>query len=449
MRATTGGRDIVGSDGFTYFTSLYGKWQRGGTTSDLNVTTKCDVTIAVDSTFMLPGTSTPMLWVSKLFARSQVQVTTCTIDLAAPTVIIGSIIVFIGRCTAPSITSTSLVLSCWDETYVLSEPWPRRVICAGCPFTLFDLQCRLNRDNFGVQCVVGSGSTQTNLALVNPNALAQSNGFDLAPWILTNANAIAHSATAPDGTNNAYALQRVATNGTEASVTQVCGAIIAGTNLNHSVHAKAGSAGALLSLRIIYADAATPTGVVTFNPATGAITFTGTTFTGKASITALANGWYRCSIHAAAISSPAANRVDIDCTTSTIGGLGGVAGDFIYIWGEQLEGGTAPTTYVTTTTAANQLGSVGNNALPYSRGYIVPTSGQAKGWNITVTLQSDTSHLALQPFPLPIVPGDSFTLYPGCDGTKAVCVGTFNNLANNGSFPNVPGPNSAVNATGA
>lgn len=450
IRATSHNVDLVNpADGFTYYHAKYGYWNRGDIPIEPNVINTCDVTVTADSTIMFPGTSVPMLRVAKLFSRSRVTITTCTIDLQDAYTIIGSVVVFVGRVSAPSMVSTSATLKCSEETYLLAEPWPRRVICAGCPFTLFDAQCALIKDNFAVQCIVGSGSTQTNLALVNPNMLLWSDKFDKSPWVLTNAVLGAHGLISPDGVNNGYVLQRVATNGTEASVTQTLGVLAAGTNLDHAVYAHAGSTGALLALRIIYADATAPTGVVTFDLVAGTIVFTGTTFTAKASITALPGGWYRCAIHAASITTPAANRVDIDVTTSTIGGLGGVAGDFIYIWGAQLEQGTAPTTYATTTTAALVLGSVGTAALPYTKGYIVPTSGQATGWPIMVTLQGDTSHLNIQPFPLPIAVGDTFTMYPGCDGTKAVCIGTFNNLANNGSFPSVPGPSSAVSAVGS
>lgn len=34
---------------------------------------------------------------------------------------------------------------------------------------------------------------------------------------------------------------------------------------------------------------------------------------------------------------------------------------------------------------------------------------------------------------------DEITLYPGCDGTRAMCDGRFNNLLNHGGFPHMPG----------
>lgn len=97
-----------------------------------------------------------------------------------------------------------------------------------------------------------------------------------------------------------------------------------------------------------------------------------------------------------------------------------------------------------TSLVVSALGSVGTDSLPYAKGYIVPTSGEAQGWNIGVPTQPDSTHLSLAPFDLPIAVGDTFTLYPGCNGTQDACTNKFNNVVNFGGFPYVPGPQSSV-----
>src|SRR6185312_11667690 len=101
-----------------------------------------------------------------------------------------------------------------------------------------------------------------------------------------------------------------------------------------------------------------------------------------------------------------------------------------------LASGTTPTNIV----VSSALGSIGNDSLPYSRGFFVPSSGEAAGWPITVNKQIDTTHLELAPFALSVAPGDTGTLYPGCDGQQATCEFKFSNKQNFGGFPNVPGP---------
>ncbi len=48
------------------------------------------------------------------------------------------------------------------------------------------------------------------------------------------------------------------------------------------------------------------------------------------------------------------------------------------------------------------------------------------------------------PLQSPPAPGDTFTVYQGCDHTPGACAGKFNNLANFRGFPYVPPPQMAV-----
>jgi hypothetical protein len=269
IRMTNHQQDLKVS-GNTYYSTKYGKWQRDSITSELNTVTEIDLSLTASTDILFPGTSKPMLWVSKLFARSTVQIVTASLALPttqapldAPAAVVASKTVFIGQITIPSLTSTQATFKCSDFGYLGLKPWPLRVIQAGCPYTLFDRGCTLSPSSFAVSCTVASGSTQTNIVV------------------------------------------------------------------------------------------------------------------------------------------------------------------------------------------SSALGSVGTDTLPYSRGYIVPTSGEATGWKITVNKQIDSTHLELAPFELSIAIGNTFTLHPGCDGLQATCEFKFGNKTNFGGLPNVPGPPSAINATGS
>lgn len=446
IRATNHNVNIIGPDGFTYFSSLYGKWERGGVTFERNALSSCDVTVTADTTVLFPGTATPMLWVSKLFARASVTITTCTIDIAAPTVIIGSVVVFVGRVSAPSMTSTQATLHCADETYLLAEPWPRRVICAGCPFTLFDAQCGLNRNSFAITCAVGAGSTQTNLILgQNKNRILWSQDLSNPAWT-SSVTVTTNTAVAPDGTTTADTL-----NDTSAAAFQSSQQIItiaADTkSWTFSVHVlkttvATNTFGVNVQLTGGSVITATPRLNTNSGIATGATVVDAGlywrligTVTNDGTNTGLAVNAFP----ATGVNSGSNPGADVVTATGTA-----------VVWGAQLEQSATATVYVSTTVVTTvSLGSVGTDTLPYSKGYIVPTSGQAVGWPIMVTLQADATHLNIQPFPLPIVAGDGFTLYPGCNGTLAACEFKFNNRANMGGFPQIPGPPGALSATGA
>lgn len=84
----------------------------------------------------------------------------------------------------------------------------------------------------------------------------------------------------------------------------------------------------------------------------------------------------------------------------------------------------------------------------YALGVVTFTSGANAGFSRTVKIHTKAGSISTFTLlsPLPAVPaqGDTFTIYPGCDKTKATCQAKFNNLANFRGYPYVPVNETAV-----
>jgi len=169
LRATSHQNDLVVA-GTTYYATKNGKWERGSTTQERNAVNEMELMLQCDESILFPNSvSTPMFQRAKLFARSQVKVTVAYMDLSE--VIQGTQVVFNGVITIPSQESARVTFKCSDYGYLLQAAWPLRVICAGCPFTVFDSNCGLNRASFKVSKTVLAGSTQTSLVVSSISAL--------------------------------------------------------------------------------------------------------------------------------------------------------------------------------------------------------------------------------------------------------------------------------------
>jgi hypothetical protein len=180
---------------------------------------------------------------------------------------------------------------------------------------------------------VGSnGLIQNTPASVNLLTFTQQ--FDNAVWTKDRVTIAANASTAPDGTNTADSVIAT-TSSTNQSVYRFL-TVPTGT-FTLSVFAKANGVN---WLKLFKYDAA-PGGAAWFNLSAGTV---GTVAAGyTAAITAVGNGWYRCSITASYSSGtiyPLMGPVDADnsnALTSTTSG--------IYVWGAQLELGSTATTY--------------------------------------------------------------------------------------------------------
>jgi uncharacterized phage protein (TIGR02218 family) len=74
----------------------------------------------------------------------------------------------------------------------------------------------------------------------------------------------------------------------------------------------------------------------------------------------------------------------------------------------------------------------------FDQGVIAFTTGANAGYSRTVRSYIPGLITPSAAFPNPIIPGDTFTIRPGCDKSQATCSGKFNNLIRFRGFPYVP-----------
>ncbi len=80
----------------------------------------------------------------------------------------------------------------------------------------------------------------------------------------------------------------------------------------------------------------------------------------------------------------------------------------------------------------------------FDLGTITMTSGANNGISRSVKQQLATSIAVLNPWPLPVVAGDTFSIVPGCDGTQSTCTTKFSNLVHFRGQPYIPQAETAL-----
>tara|TARA_R100000406_G_scaffold56070_1_gene38423 strand:- start:11 stop:1573 length:1563 start_codon:yes stop_codon:yes gene_type:complete len=202
------------------------------------------------------------------------------------------------------------------------------------------------------------------------NVLTESEDF--SGYSKTQTAIFSNEGTAPDGTNNATKLVEAA--GSSFHIIKEVSAFsyTSGDTYTHSAFLKAGTVSVMqLSLP---GGAFGSNGFANFDLANGVLGTVGSSAT--ASIEGFGNGWFRCVVTATATatSSEARGTIIFTNNSTTAGRLPTYAGDtanHVFIFGNQLEEGAFPTSYIPTSgasaTRAADAASIATSAFGYNQ----------------------------------------------------------------------------------
>jgi hypothetical protein len=193
--------------------------------------------------------------------------------------------------------------------------------------------------------------TGTNGALIEvsrTNLVFQSQTFDNGSWSPSAASVSPNVTSAPDGTSTADLVIPNTSNSFHGIQANSSPTVVNGTTYTFSVYAKAAGYNFLR----FFTPSTFPNTGVYFNVSAGTIgTTAGTPL--NTTITALANGWFRCSFSVAANSSGSdGSSILFVANTDGANGYTGDGTSGIYLWGAQIEAGSSVSSYIPTTSSS-------------------------------------------------------------------------------------------------
>jgi hypothetical protein len=201
------------------------------------------------------------------------------------------------------------------------------------------------------------------------NLASYSEQFNNAAWSTQEINVTANAAIAPDGTQSADNIVPTAISGTHQIFSA---ALVSSSQCAMSVFAKANGYTTFHML-----DRASGSNGAVFNLANGTVTNAGS---GTGAITAMGNGWYRCT----AVASTTGVRFYVPTSASNFTG-DGTSG--VLLWGAQVEAGAYASSYIPTLAASvTRVAELAQK--PSASALIGTTSGTAY---MSFVMDSDTS----------------------------------------------------------
>lgn len=175
------------------------------------------------------------------------------------------------------------------------------------------------------------------------NLLLRSEEFDSASWTTSNVTMTANAVTAPNGKTTADKVE--ATTATNTSFYQTVSTT--GTSATCSVYIKKGS-GATDANRFILRNNTTATNLVGVTINYDTLDFSYDYGSTGATLTNVGNGWARLAL---SVTSGITSGDSIRCYEGFMGNSES-AGEYVYIWGAQLEMASFASTYIPTTSAS-------------------------------------------------------------------------------------------------